>query len=201
MALHFGVSLKGGEPEYIRVRRWPFRIGRSPKCDLCLANSSRISRQHARVVKNDGSYYFIPRGKNATFLNGELLARDAIREINHGDTIELPDYTLIVRDTNWATHASSSTTNIPQVTSSTVIERMVASALGIRRWTHGGIYDWLQDRRGREIRIQHQQMELNLNPGLTQIQVAKRLELFDTFFEMIDPRNVSVDVVDPKNAY
>ena len=90
MALQFGISWKGGKPEYVRVRRWPFRIGRSPKCDLCLANSNRISRQHVRVVKTGGSYFLIPRGKNATFLNGELVARDSVREIKNGDTIELP---------------------------------------------------------------------------------------------------------------
>ena len=201
MALQFGVSLKGEEPEYVRVRRWPFRIGRGQKCDLCLANSTRISRQHARVVKTGDSYFYVARGKNATFLNGELLGRDSATEIRDGDTIELPDYTLTVRDTAAATRTSTSTTNIPQLTSSTIIERMVASSLGIQRWSHAGIYNWLQDRRGREIRIRHQKMELNLNRGLTETEVAQRLELFDTFFEMIDPRQVSVDVADPKYVY
>lgn len=201
MALQFGISWKGEKPEYVRVRRWPFRIGRSPKCDLCLANSDRISRQHVRVVKTDGSYFLIPRGKNATFLNGELVARDSVREIKNGDTIELPDYRLEVRDTTSAPQATASTTNVPQLTNSTIIERMVASSLGIQRWSHGGIYDWLQHRRGREIRIQHQKMELNLNRRMTQAEVVQRLELFDTFFGMIDSRHVSVNVVDPKNIY
>lgn len=198
MALQFGISFGGGDPEYVRVRRWPFRIGRSPKCDLFLPNSSRISRLQAKVVKDADTYLLISLGRNPSYLNGELIPPHSPRVIKAGDVIEFPDYTLEVRDT--ATPASrtiTATANVQQVSASTVIERMVASSLGIQRWSHHGIYDWLQDGRGREIQIRHEKLELKLARGLTSTEVTQRLTLFDTFFDLIDPRQVSVHVVDP----
>ncbi len=199
MALQFGISFGGGDPEYVRVRRWPFRIGRNPKCDLYLPNSSRISRQQAKIVKDADAHLFIALGRNPSYVNGELVPLHSPRVIKAGDVIEFPDYTLEVRDTDTA-HVHAATANVQQVSNNTIVERMVASALGIPKWSHGGIYDWLQAGRGREIEIRHEKMQLKLIRALTPIEVAQRLALFDAFFELIDPRQVSVDVVDPLRA-
>ena len=96
-----------------------------------------------------------------------------------------------------AARTNTATDNVQQVSGSTIIERMVASSLGIQQWSHLGIYEWLQDERGREIQIRHEKMELRLIRRLGPTEVAQRLALFNTFFELIDPRQVSVDVVDP----
>lgn len=201
MALQFGISFGGGEPEYVRVRKWPFRIGRSSKCDLYLPNSSRISRQQAKVVKEADTHLLISLGRNPTYLNGELVPPQSPRAINAGDVIEFPDYTLEVRDTAAARSGTfAATTNIQQVSGSTIIERMVASSLGIRQWSHQGIYAWLQDERGREIQIRHEKLELRLSRSHTPAEIAQRLSLFNAFFDLIDPRQVSVDVVDPIRA-
>lgn len=198
MALQFGISFAGGDPEYVRVRRWPFRIGRSPKCDLFLPNSSRISRQQARVVKGADGYLLITLGRNPSYLNGGVVAPHSPVAIKAGDVIEFPDYTLEVRDAaEIARRTITATANVQQVSDSTIIERMVASSLGIQQWSHQGIYRWLQDGRGREIQICHEKIELRLVSALTPTEVDQRLTLFDGLFELIDPRQVSVDVVDP----
>jgi pSer/pThr/pTyr-binding forkhead associated (FHA) protein len=198
MALQFGISFAGGDPEYVRVRRWPFRIGRSPKCDLFLPNSSRISRQQAKVVKEADAYLLISLGRNPTYLNGELVPALSRQAIVAGDVIEFPDYTLEVRDTAAGPPRTiTATANVQQVMDSTIIERMVASSLGIKQWSHHGIYHWLQDGRGREIQIRHDKIELRLVKALTSDEVAQRLALFNMFFGLIEPRQVSVDVVDP----
>lgn len=201
MALQFGISFAGGDPEYVRVRRWPFRIGRSPKCDLFLPNSSRLSRQQAKVVKDADTYLLISFGRNPTYLNGEKVPTHIPRAIKAGDVIEFPDYTLEVRDTAaMPPRTITATANIQQVFDSTIIERMVASSLGIQQWSYHGIYTWLQEGRGREIQIRHEKMELRLVRGLTSTEVGQRLTLFDGFFELIDPRQISVDIVDPIRA-
>jgi hypothetical protein len=198
MALQFGVSFGDGDAQYVRVRRWPFRIGRSPKSDLCLPNSLRISRQQAKVVKEADRYLLFSMGRNPSYLNGELVPVQSPRVIEVGDVIEFPDYTLEVRDTAAVPpRAITATVNVEQVTASSVIERMVASSLGIPQWSHQGIHAWLQGQRGREIQIRHDKMELRLIRGLTLAEVARRLSLFESFFDLIDPRKVLVEVVDP----
>ena len=99
MSLQFGVSYQGGDYEYVRVRRWPFSIGRNPANDLCLANSSHISRRHARIFKETDGYRLFALGSNPTFLNGDPVVPDEPVLIQPGDRIELPDYLLEVRDT------------------------------------------------------------------------------------------------------
>ncbi len=129
MGLQFGVSYMGGDYEYVRVRRWPFSIGRNPANDLCLANSSHISRRHARVFKEADGYRLIAQGTNPTFLNGAPVFPDEPVTIRPGDRIELPDYLLEVRDTSQK-DKTDATVNVEVVTNSVIIIRRVASALG-----------------------------------------------------------------------
>jgi len=153
------------------------------------------------VIKGADAYLLVTLGRNPSYLNGELIPPDSPVVIKAGDIIEFPDYTLEVRDAaeiaKRTKRTITATANVQQVPDSTIIERMVASSLGIQQWSHHGIYRWLQDRRGREIQIRHEKIELRLVSELTLAEVDQRLTLFDGLFELIDPRQVSVDVVDP----
>lgn len=199
MALQFGVSYKGGESEYVRVRRWPFNIGRSPANDLCLANSSLISRRHVRVEKDDAGYRLIACGKNPTYLNGERLPDDEPVSIRPGDRIELPNYLLEVRDTSQRDQPGA-TVNVEMVTNSVIIVRRVASVIGTTSWTVEAIHNWLKNARGRQVWIAHQKVSLCLLDRLTLDQLQQRLELFDELVAELDPQSLVIDVVDPRAA-
>jgi len=197
MGLQFGVSYKGGETEYVRVRRWPFSIGRNPASDLCLANSSLISRRHVRVFKDQDTYQLIACGRNPTYLNGARLDQGESVEIHPGDRIELPNYLLEVRDTS-GNDALSATVNVEVVTNSIIVVRRVASIIGTTSWTVEAIHNWLKNCRGREIWIQHQKVSLCLPDRLTLEQLGRRLELFDQLIADLDPQILVIDVVDPR---
>ncbi|HKE26745.1 MAG TPA: SpoIIE family protein phosphatase [Bryobacteraceae bacterium] len=63
----------------------PFRIGRQPDNNLVLRDS-RISRSHARIVAEDGSYVLEDSGsRHGTFVNGARISRQALR---NSDRIE-----------------------------------------------------------------------------------------------------------------
>jgi pSer/pThr/pTyr-binding forkhead associated (FHA) protein len=196
MGLQFGVSYKGGDYEYVRVRRWPFSIGRNPANDLCLANSSLISRRHVRVFKEEDGYRLIASGRNPTYLNGKAVKPGEPVEIQPGDRIELPNYLLEVRDPSQKDKISA-TVNVEVVTNSVIIVRRVASMIGTRSWTAEAIHNWLKNCRGREIWIQHQQVALCLPDRLTLDQLSQRLELFDQLIADLDPHSLVIEVVDP----
>lgn len=199
MALQFGVSYKGGDSEYVRVRRWPFSIGRSPANDLCLANSSLISRRHVRVEKDGTGYRLIACGRNPTYLNGERLPPDQPVRIRPGDRIELPNYLLEVGDTSQRDQPGA-TVNVEMVTNSVIIVRRVASIIGTTSWTVEAIHNWLKNGRGREIWIQHQKVSLCLPDRLGLSQLRQRLELFDALVAELDPQSLVIDVVDPRKS-
>ena len=208
MALQLGVSREGGDPEFVTVSRWPFSIGRSTGCDLCLSRSKRVSRQHAEVMKQGDSYFVITHGRNPSYLNGHLLPRESPREIAEGDIIGIPDYSIWVHETAPATTgavaaaparsvSSGETANVQVALNSTVIERKIASLLGIQELPlNDGIYRWLSAQNGREVRIFHDRLELKLTTGLRHQDVVQRLRLFDTL--MVDPHTVLIDIEDPR---
>lgn len=69
----------GGERRRVRVDRSPFRIGRLPDRELTL-NDSRISRDHAQILLEDGHYYIEDSGsRHGLFLNGRKVERARIR--------------------------------------------------------------------------------------------------------------------------
>jgi len=195
MGLQFGVSYKGGEYEYVRVRRWPFSIGRNPANDLCLANSSLISRRHVRILKDRDRYQLIATGRNPTFLNGTRILADVPVEIAPGDRIELPDYLLEVRDTS-GNASISATVNVEAVSNSVIIVRRVASFIGTGSWTVEAIEAWLCDRRGREIWIRHHHVTLCLPGSIGVEPLRQRLQLFDTLIAHLDPQALNIEVVD-----
>lgn len=196
MALQFGVSYMGGECEYVRVRRWPFSIGRNPANDLCLTNSSLISRRHAQVFKHEDGYQLIASGRNPTFLNGKPVLMDEPITIQPGDRIEFPDYLLEVRDTR-SEEQMGATLNVEVVTNSVIIVRRVASAVGTNSWTIEAIHAWLAAHRDREIWIRHHKVTLCLPGRIKPVQLRQRLELFDTLVADLDPKALEIDLVDP----
>ncbi len=196
MSLQFGVSYQGGDYEYVRVRRWPFSIGRNPANDLCLPNSSHISRRHAKVFKEADGYRLIAQGSNPTYLNGTLLQPDESVLIRPGDRIELPGYLLEVRDTR-GNDAVDATVNVELVTNSRIIVRRVASALGTSRWTTEAIHDWLSSGRDREIWIRHHHVALCLPGRTTASQLEQRLSLFDELIADLDPQALEIELIDP----
>jgi hypothetical protein len=199
VGLQFGVSYLGGDQEFVRVRRWPFSIGRNPSNDLCLSNSSHISRRHARIVRDaDGGYRLIASGRNPTYVNGKRIPRDEPVGIGPGDRIELPDYLLEVRDTAWNDRPGA-TVNVEVVQNSVVVVRRVASAVGLTSWTAEAIHGWLTAVRGREVWIRHHHVELCL-PGRVSIeQLRQRVELFDELIAHLDPHALTVAPVDPRS--
>ena len=196
MSLQFGVSYRGGDYEYVRVRRWPFSIGRNPANDLCLANSTHISRRHAKVFKEADGYRLVTQGSNPTYLNGTPLRPKESVLIHPGDHIELPDYLLEVRDPR-GSNRGDSTVNVELVSNSLIIIRRIASALGTSRWTSDAIHDWLAEGRGREIRIRHHQINLCLPGRISAAQLKQRLALFDALVAHLDPRALEIDIFEP----
>jgi pSer/pThr/pTyr-binding forkhead associated (FHA) protein len=186
----------GGEREYVRVRRWPFSIGRNPANDLCLVNSSHISRHHARILKDQDSYLLVATGRNPTFLNGALVRPQQPVEIEPGDCIELPDYLIEVRDTSRSA-AVNATVNVEVVSNSVIIVRRVASVIGTSSWTVEAIQTWLSSHRGREIWIRHHQVTLCLPGSIDVEQLDQRLRLFDTLIAHLDPQALNIELVDP----
>ncbi len=196
MALQFGVSYKGGDYEYVRVRRWPFSIGRNPANDLCLANSPLISRRHVRICKQSDGYCLIAQGRNPTFLNGDRVRPEHPVLIRPGDRIELPDYLLEVRDTAEKDEIGA-TVNVEMVTNSVIITRRIASELGLASWSATAIHEWLATRSGREIWVRHQHVALCL-PGRIDLPVLEqRLGLFDQLISHLDPRALIIERTDP----
>jgi pSer/pThr/pTyr-binding forkhead associated (FHA) protein len=199
MSLQFGVSYRGGDYEYVRVRRWPFSIGRNPANDLCLANSSHISRRHARIFKEADGYRLIAQGTNPTFLNGTPIVPDEPVIIHPGDRIELPDYLLEVRDTRSENDTVAATINVEQVSNSLIIIRRIASAIGTGRWTAAAIHDWLGADRQREIWVRHHQVTLCLPGRIDATHLEQRLALFDQLIADLDPQVLEIDLVDPRS--
>ena len=193
----------GGDYEYVRVRRWPFSIGRNPANDLCLANSSHISRRHARVFKEADGYRLIAQGTNPTYLNGTVLVPDLPVPIRPGDRIELPDYLLEVRDTR-ENETPDATVNVELVSNSLIIIRRIASAIGSSSWTVAAIHSWLTGSRPsaspREIWVRHHQVALCLPGRISLSQLEQRLALFDDLIAHLDPQALQIDLVDPGSA-
>lgn len=65
-------------------------IGRSPECQIVIADP-RVSRRHAMVRKQDGGFYLFDLGSfNGSYLNGSRVT--AARQLRHGDVITFADH-------------------------------------------------------------------------------------------------------------
>ena len=60
-------------PAQISIEKYPFTIGRKETVDLRI-DSSRVSREHAQIVKENGGYQVIDlQSTNGTFVNGNRI--------------------------------------------------------------------------------------------------------------------------------
>ena len=68
-----------GVTRQVRVTRSPFRIGRQPDRDLTLKDS-RISREHAVILREDGAYYIEDsKSRHGLYVNGRKVDRARLR--------------------------------------------------------------------------------------------------------------------------
>jgi serine phosphatase RsbU (regulator of sigma subunit) len=81
------VLLQGGEVIPFPVTNDVMLLGRHPDCDIQL-QSNMLSRKHARLVREDGSFFIEDLGSgNGTFLNGKRI--ESRLPINHNDRVKL----------------------------------------------------------------------------------------------------------------
>lgn len=196
MALQFIVSNAGGERMFIRARRWPFRIGRDPRNDLCLAESEKVSRLHARVVYESGQAQLIVTGSNPTFLNGNRVPVDEPQPLSPGDVIELPGYRLEVQDSSGPAATAHSTVMLKAINDDQRLVRQVATCLNLTRWTIDGIHQWLRSQRGRQIMIRQGHYQLCLGHRLDLEMLTRRLALFCELQGDADPSETSIEILD-----
>src|ERR1051326_1689103 len=72
-----------GQNRRMALRGAEFTIGRAEDCDLVLSDN-RISRIHARLVEEGGSYFVVDAGsRHGTFVNGEKSARVRLEHNDH----------------------------------------------------------------------------------------------------------------------
>ena len=65
-------------------------IGRSPECQILVADP-RVSRRHAMIRKQDGGFYLFDLGSfNGSYLNGARVT--AARKLNTGDTLTFAEH-------------------------------------------------------------------------------------------------------------
>jgi len=64
-------------------------LGRHPECDIVL-DSGAVSRQHARLVRHEGTYFVEDLGsRNGTFVNGRMVS--GRQELREGDELAVCD--------------------------------------------------------------------------------------------------------------
>jgi EAL domain-containing protein (putative c-di-GMP-specific phosphodiesterase class I) len=79
---------EGGLPEQTPLESFPFTIGRNENVDLQI-NSSRVSREHALIVREGGRYRIEDLGStNGTFVNGRRVEKATLED---GDLVLIAD--------------------------------------------------------------------------------------------------------------
>lgn len=74
----------GSREQIVSIDHFPFTIGRKADRDLVLTDA-HTSREHARILKEDGHYYLVDEGsRHGTFVNGSAIQR--VR-LNWGDQL------------------------------------------------------------------------------------------------------------------
>ncbi|MEE8368861.1 MAG: FHA domain-containing protein, partial [Thermoanaerobaculia bacterium] len=94
----FTVISPNHERQQVRVDRSPFRIGRLADRELSLSDS-RISRNHAQVLEEDGAHYIEDcDSRHGVFVNGRRVQRARLRLRDRIDFGIEDSYALFVGD-------------------------------------------------------------------------------------------------------
>jgi EAL domain-containing protein (putative c-di-GMP-specific phosphodiesterase class I) len=81
-------DVKGKELERIELESLPFTLGRNESCDYQIL-SSRVSREHAEIVKEGGHYRIRDlKSTNGTFINGKRIDE---HRLSDGDLFVIAD--------------------------------------------------------------------------------------------------------------
>jgi phosphoserine phosphatase RsbU/P len=87
-------AIQGSDPgALLPLERASVVLGRHPGCDLVLESLS-VSRQHAKIILNEGNYYLEDlNSRNGTYLNGKLVTRP--QSLKDGDEIGICDLSFV----------------------------------------------------------------------------------------------------------
>ncbi len=84
----------GAPPRVVTVERFPFTLGRSSECDLCIS-SPEISRSHALIDRDAEGYFLRDTGsRHGTYVNGICITTTRLRS-NDRIALGTPDHTLL----------------------------------------------------------------------------------------------------------
>ena len=84
------------------VTKPEFIIGCSPDCDAILHYSKEISRHHAVILWDNGSYSIKDlNSTNYTFLNGKILTPEQKYPIKNGDQITISSFVYAIKEINF----------------------------------------------------------------------------------------------------
>jgi hypothetical protein len=72
-------------------------IGRHPDCEVCLAEDTSVSRNHAQIVRDGNEFLLLDCGsRNGTFLNDDRLGNQG-QQLQDGDNISISGAMFIFR--------------------------------------------------------------------------------------------------------
>jgi len=91
----------GTRQSVVPVTKPEVTIGRGSKSvtvDLPIKGDPEVSRSHATLERdNTGRYWFTPKGRNPTFVNGREITREERVEVRPDEKIEIASFTLRIQ--------------------------------------------------------------------------------------------------------
>jgi len=116
----------------------PFRVGRSPDCELTLSNRS-VSGFHAKIVDEDGGLWLHDEAStNGTFVNGMRITDKIL--LKDGDTVQFA--AVVFQVTNESNDSLEPEIRTPQDIESSSVDSM--QSLQLERLFNGGVVPFFQ---------------------------------------------------------